>query len=103
MEQPVRRRPDRRRARRRVLGYRLDHVEVGEGRLYDLDGKAVGAYRNYAGQLHTVVPICTRLGCPLRWNEGDATWDCTCHGSRFAPNGSVLDGPATTRLAQPDE
>jgi nitrite reductase/ring-hydroxylating ferredoxin subunit len=88
---------------RRVLGHRLDHVEVGEGGLYDLDGKAVGAYRDYDGRLHTVVPVCTHLGCPLRWNQGDATWDCNCHGSRFTPDGAVLDGPATTRLPEPEE
>jgi glycine/D-amino acid oxidase-like deaminating enzyme/nitrite reductase/ring-hydroxylating ferredoxin subunit len=84
---------------RRLLGHGLDHVEVGEGGLYEVDGKTVGAYCDHAGTLHTVVPICTHLGCPLRWNQGDATWDCNCHGSRFDPDGSVLDGPATTPLA----
>jgi glycine/D-amino acid oxidase-like deaminating enzyme/nitrite reductase/ring-hydroxylating ferredoxin subunit len=88
---------------RRILGRGLDHMEVGEGGLYDLDGKTVGAYCDHDGRLHTVVPVCTHLGCPLRWNQGDTTWDCNCHGSRFAPDGSVLDGPATTPLAKPDE
>jgi glycine/D-amino acid oxidase-like deaminating enzyme/nitrite reductase/ring-hydroxylating ferredoxin subunit len=87
---------------RRVLGHGLDHVEVGEGGLYDLDGKTVGAYCDHDGKLHTVVPVCTHLGCPLRWNQGDTTWDCNCHGSRFAPDGAVLDGPATSPLAKPD-
>ena len=87
----------------RLLGHGLDHVETGEGGLYDLDGRTVGAYCDHEGKLHTVVPVCTHLGCPLRWNQGDATWDCNCHGSRFAPDGSVLDGPATSPLAKPDE
>jgi glycine/D-amino acid oxidase-like deaminating enzyme/nitrite reductase/ring-hydroxylating ferredoxin subunit len=83
---------------RRILGKGLDHLEVGEGGLYDLDGKTVGAYCDHEGRLHTVVPTCTHLGCPLRWNQGDTTWDCNCHGSRFTPDGSILDGPATTPL-----
>ena len=87
---------------RRLLGSGLDHVEVGEGGLYDLDGKTVGAYLDHEGRLHTVVPVCTHLGCPLRWNAGDTTWDCNCHGSRFAPDGAVLDGPATNPLAKPE-
>ena len=55
------------------------------------------------GRLHTGVPTCTHLGCPLHWNQADSTWDCNCHGSRFTPDGSVLDGPATTPLTKPNE
>jgi glycine/D-amino acid oxidase-like deaminating enzyme/nitrite reductase/ring-hydroxylating ferredoxin subunit len=87
---------------RRLLGGGLDHLEVGQGGLFDLDGKTVGAYCDDSGRLHTVVPTCTHLGCPLRWNQADTTWDCNCHGSRFSPDGTVLDGPATTSLSQPD-
>lgn len=88
---------------RRLLGHGLDHIEVGQGGLFDTDGQTVGAYRDHGGRLHTVVPVCTHLGCPLRWNQGDATWDCNCHGSRFDPDGAVLDGPATTPLKSPEK
>ncbi len=37
---------------------------------------------------------CPHLGCALKWNEYEHTWDCSCHGSRFSENGKVLDGPA---------
>jgi glycine/D-amino acid oxidase-like deaminating enzyme/nitrite reductase/ring-hydroxylating ferredoxin subunit len=82
----------------RILSTGLDHVEVGEGGLYQQDGHTVGAYRSQSGELHTVKPVCTHLGCSLAWNNADTTWDCSCHGSRFTPDGSVLDGPATKPL-----
>lgn len=37
---------------------------------------------------------CPHLGCALKWNESEHSWDCACHGSRFDENGRVLDNPA---------
>jgi glycine/D-amino acid oxidase-like deaminating enzyme/nitrite reductase/ring-hydroxylating ferredoxin subunit len=75
-----------------------DQLPRGEGGLVDLDGETVGGYRDADGRLHAVHPTCTHLGCPLRWNPAETSWDCNCHGSRFDRDGAVLDGPAVAPL-----
>lgn len=42
--------------------------------------------------------VCPHLGCALKWNKAEHTWDCPCHGSRFSAEGIVLDNPANGDL-----
>ena len=37
---------------------------------------------------------CSHMGCALKYNEEESTWDCPCHGSRFDINGQVINNPA---------
>ncbi|WP_407702587.1 Rieske 2Fe-2S domain-containing protein [Trichococcus shcherbakoviae] len=67
-----------------------------------MDGKKTGAYRDENGQLHLVSTTCSHLGCTVRWNDAERSWDCPCHGSRFNYDGDVLDGPAVHPLNTPD-
>lgn len=47
------------------------------------------------------VPRCPHLGCALKWNSTERSWDCPCHGSRFARDGKLLDNPANVDLDKP--
>ena len=41
---------------------------------------------------------CPHMGCALKWNGAERSWDCPCHGSRFDEDGGVIDNPATRDL-----
>jgi len=73
-------------------------VTAGEGMIIKVDGKKIAAYRDGAGSLHCVSAVCTHLKCDVAWNGAEKTWDCPCHGSRFTPDGDVVNGPASEPL-----
>ena len=74
-------------------------LEPGEGRVVADGLRQVAECRGEDGELHRLSARCTHLGCIVSWNHGDSTWDCPCHGSRFEPDGTVRNGPASKRLA----
>ena len=76
----------------------IENLRPGEGAIVAHDGERVAAARDDDGTLHAVSARCTHLGCLVRWNGAERSWDCPCHGSRFAPDGTVLEGPAVHRL-----
>lgn len=81
----------------RVTTFRARHLSelgTGEGGLVRHQGRLVAAYKDVAGELRTLSPRCPHMGCLLRWNGAEQTWDCPCHGSRFRQDGRLLHGPA---------
>ena len=69
-------------------------LKRGEGAIVQLGGHRRGAYRDENGRLHVIKPYCGHMGCPLRFNAEEKTWDCPCHGSRYDVDGHVLHDPA---------
>ena len=70
----------------------------GEARVIRDGLGKTGVFRDDEGGLHAVSLRCTHLGCLLRFNSAERSWDCPCHGSRFDVDGAVLEGPATRAL-----
>ena len=64
----------------------------------EIDGKRVAVYLDEAGDTHKVSATCTHLGCEVKWNTAELTWDCPCHGSRFTYDGVLVQGPAVDDL-----
>jgi glycine/D-amino acid oxidase-like deaminating enzyme/nitrite reductase/ring-hydroxylating ferredoxin subunit len=80
----------------------VDSIQPGDGKVLSIGGKHVACHRTASGELQKVSAVCTHMGCLVRWNGGEQTWDCPCHGSRFTPDGLVLGGPAETPLGKVD-
>ncbi len=79
------------------------HVPPGTGAIVRRGLTPVAVYRDPAGQLRERSAVCPHLGCIVRWNAGERSWDCPCHGSRFDPTGRVMHGPAHRDLAPVSE
>lgn len=88
------------------LGDRLPHsapsdpaeLKPGEGAVMRLDGGLRAVYRDEEGGLHIVSATCMHMGCIVGFNDAERTWECPCHGSRYATSGAVLQGPTTKPL-----
>ena len=59
---------------------------------------AANAWASAVGLLTPTAPRCPHMGCALKYNAQEHSWDCPCHGSRFDGEGRLLDGPATGDL-----
>jgi glycine/D-amino acid oxidase-like deaminating enzyme/nitrite reductase/ring-hydroxylating ferredoxin subunit len=82
-------------------GRSLRALKRGQGKILDIDGQRVAAYRDPTGDAIVRSAVCTHMGCAVAWNDAERTWDCPCHGSRFATDGSVIAGPAESPLPEP--
>jgi Rieske Fe-S protein len=77
----------------------LDDLKPGHGAVIRQGISKIAAYRDNAGTLYARSATCSHLGCHLHWNSFETCWDCPCHGSQFAVDGTPLNAPAISPLA----
>ena len=75
-------------------------VRRGKGAVMRRGLTKVAVYRDERGVLEERSAICPHLGCVVRWNRAEKTWDCPCHGSRYHRDGHVVNGPANRGLSE---
>jgi Rieske Fe-S protein len=76
----------------------IDEIQNDNGGIININGANVGIYKDTSGNVFSVKPVCSHLGCELTWNNLDKTWDCPCHGSRFDYMGKNIYNPANKPL-----
>jgi glycine/D-amino acid oxidase-like deaminating enzyme/nitrite reductase/ring-hydroxylating ferredoxin subunit len=79
-----------------------DQVPPGCGAVIRRGLRPVAVYRAEDGTLTERSAICPHLGGVVCWNQAERTWDCPVHGSRFAPSGEPVTGPANDPLGTPE-
>jgi glycine/D-amino acid oxidase-like deaminating enzyme/nitrite reductase/ring-hydroxylating ferredoxin subunit len=83
-----------------------EQIPTGQGAVLRRGLSKVAIYHDEQGNWYECSAVCPHLGCIVRWNTSEKTWDCPCHGSRFTPTGKVIHGPAVEdlqRLASPPQ
>ena len=76
----------------------IERLAPGEGTIARIGGKQYAVHRTETGELKACSARCTHLGCIVGWSDADRAWECPCHGSRFAADGTLVQGPATADL-----
>jgi len=86
----------------RTIAQSLEEIGKDEGGIVTSGDHRIAVYRDRKGAVHALSARCTHMGCTVKWNPTEKTWDCPCHGSRFAPTGAVVSGPASAPLPATD-
>jgi len=73
-------------------------IAPGDGGVIERRGEKLAVFVDKKGEQRLFSARCTHLGCTVGWNPADKTFDCPCHGSRFGPDGEVVNGPAARPL-----
>jgi glycine/D-amino acid oxidase-like deaminating enzyme/nitrite reductase/ring-hydroxylating ferredoxin subunit len=79
-----------------------DEIPVGEGAVMRDGLTKLAVYRDETGSVRKMSAVCPHLGCIVKWNTTEKSWDCPCHGSRFDRFGKVFQGPANSDLPAAD-
>ncbi|HEX8250148.1 MAG TPA: FAD-dependent oxidoreductase [Pyrinomonadaceae bacterium] len=78
----------------------VEEIKPGEGAIISHGTTKIAAYRDENGKLYERSAVCAHLGCLVRFNSLEKTWDCPCHGSRYGIDGHPINTPAFTGLAE---
>jgi glycine/D-amino acid oxidase-like deaminating enzyme/nitrite reductase/ring-hydroxylating ferredoxin subunit len=76
----------------------IESIPNGEGAVIQKGLHKIAISKNAQGQVTELSAVCPHLGGIVHWNTVEKSWDCPCHGSRFAVDGSVMNGPALSGL-----
>jgi glycine/D-amino acid oxidase-like deaminating enzyme/nitrite reductase/ring-hydroxylating ferredoxin subunit len=79
-----------------------ERLGPGDGAILRVEGRRRAVYRDEAGELHVLSPVCQHLRCVVAWNPAERSWDCPCHGSRYTGEGRVIQGPTVMDLKRVD-
>lgn len=77
-----------------------DEIKSGMGAIISHGTTKIAAYRDENGKLFERSAVCPHMGCIVRFNSLEKTWDCPCHGSRFGTDGHPINTPAFTELKE---
>jgi hypothetical protein len=80
--------------------HELAELATEEGKIVNFNDEKVAIYKDKEGNIHALSPTCTHVGCEVKWNNAELTWDCPCHGARYSYDGRVMNGPATKNLTK---
>jgi len=78
----------------------LAELATNEGKIVKYKDEKLAIYKDEHGVVHGLSPICTHLGCEVKWNNAERSWDCPCHGARYSYTGTVINGPTTKNLTK---
>ncbi|MFI6009555.1 FAD-dependent oxidoreductase [Streptomyces sp. NPDC051243] len=81
-----------------LTGPAPEDIAPGDGAVVRMGTGQYAVHRDEHGELRAVSARCTHLGCIVAFNRAEQAWECPCHGSRFAPDGRILQGPAVRPL-----
>jgi Rieske Fe-S protein len=76
---------------------KASEIAEGQGKAFMI-GRTPVAVARQGGELVVLKNVCKHMGCETEWNPDMPGWECPCHGSRYAPDGALLGGPAEAPL-----
>lgn len=76
----------------------LADLAPGEGKIVKYESESLALSKDKKGVVHALLPLCTHMKCTVAWNASEQSWECPCHGARYAQDGKVITAPASRAL-----